>query len=300
MLLCFSYCTMLLNWVWQLSQMNPSNDCWFSDSFLIWLKLEVVFSWILAGFSAGCESEEICVSGGDILVESRPRSETSGLFFFFSVEGCCGVGGVWSVEKPNCSSGTQSFLCPMYSISVEKPAPQCPQLKLSKSEPNLFGFVFSFSSCWVSSVPGLGSESLLVLVLRSDLSRSASSFLLVLSVLGLPEAGWGCRAGQSRLLMPNSARWAIRHWSNCRVFPCNTKRYWREPRGQTNLRHVHVSGQAVLGYPGHVLPRSDVDLGDSVRRVFVQDDSDLPGVDTPPHVLLVRSLQTNNISIIFQ
>ena len=61
---------------------------------------------------------------------------------------------------------------------------------------------------------------------------------------------------------------------------------------------MHVSGQAVLGYPRHVLPRSDVNLGNTIGGIFVQHDSDLPGVDTPAHVLLEWTLE--NISIIFQ
>ena len=211
MLLCFSYSTILLNWVWQVSQMNPSNG-WFLHSFLVWLKLEVVFSWILACFSVGCESEGICVSGWDILVVSRTRS--SG-FFFFSLD------GGWSLGKSNCSSGIQTFLCPMYSIRVLNPVPQCPQLKVSNSEPNLFGFSFSFSSCLFSSAPVLGSESLLVLVLLSDRSLSVFSFLLVLGVLCLAAAAGVQKL--SRLLMPNSARWAILHWSNCNVLPWRTK-----------------------------------------------------------------------------
>ena len=224
MLLCLSYCTILLNWVWQLSQMNPSKD-WFLHSFLIWLKLEVVFSSILTGFSEGFEWEEVCVSGWDILVVSRLWSDDSDVFLF-----SLGCGG-WSLGRSNCSSGMQTFLCPMYSIRVLKPAPQWPQFKVWKREPNLLGFVFSFSSCLVSSAPGLGSESLLVLVLLSELSLSVFSFLLVLSVLCFAGAGWGWRGGagvrgQSRLLMPNSARWAILHWSNCKVLPCNTK-LWR-------------------------------------------------------------------------
>ena len=217
MLRCFSYCTILLNCAWQLSQMNPSND-WFSHSLLIRLKLGLVFSWILAGFSAGWESEENCVSGWDVLVESRLRSEA------LSVEGV-GVGGCWR------SSGRHTFLCRMYSIRLEAPAPQCSQLKLSKREPNLLGLVFSFSSCLLSSPPGLGSESLLVLVLLSDLSLSAFSFLLVLGVLCLAGADWGV---QSRLLMPNSARWAILHWSNCNVLPWNTQ--------SVSVGHHDISG----------------------------------------------------------
>ena len=102
MLRCFSYWTILLNWDWQLSQMNPS----VSHPFLIWLTLGAVFSGILAGFSGAFDSEENCVSGLDILVESQPGSDTSGFVVCFSVEG---VGGCCSVEKPNCSSGTQTF-----------------------------------------------------------------------------------------------------------------------------------------------------------------------------------------------
>ena len=71
-----------------------------------------------------------------------------------------------------------------------------------------------------------------------------------------------------------------------------------EPLRRTNLLHVHVSGQAVLGYPSHVLTRSDVNLGNTIRGILVQHYGDLPGVDTPAHVLLVGTLQSNNISSI--
>ena len=91
----------------------------------------------------------------------------------------------------------------MYSIKVENPLPQFPQLNVSKRDPNLLGFVFSLSwappsvlpSSGLSSASGL--ESRLVLDLLSDSSLSAFSFLLVLGVLAL---------GPSRLVIPNSAR----------------------------------------------------------------------------------------------
>ena len=56
---------------------------------------------------------------------------------------------------------------------------------------------------------------------------------------------------------------------------------------------MHVDGKVVLGYPGHVLPGPDVDLGHAVRRVLVQDHCEGAGVHTAAHVLLVRSLKCN-------
>ena len=66
---------------------------------------------------------------------------------------------------------------------------------------------------------------------------------------------------------------------------------------EQHLRHVHVGGQAVLGYPRHVLPRSDVNLGHTIGRIFVEHDGDLPCVDTPSHVLLEWTLENKKISI---
>ena len=60
----------------------------------------------------------------------------------------------------------------------------------------------------------------------------------------------------------------------------------------TNLGDVHVSWKVVLSNPGHVLPRPDVDLGDTVRRILVEDDGEVPRVDTPAHVLFKWPLCT--------
>ena len=181
------------------------------------LEVDFTFSWTLSVWpvlsSDGNCREVFRLSGSGILV-GLPA-------FAFTV---C------SVLRSKFSRCSQTFLCPMYSIKVEKPVPHFGQLRVSNKEPNLFGFVFSllsdslslFTSSGLSSASGagLGSESRLVLLLLSEASLSVFSFLLALGVLGLT-------APPSRLVIPNSARWAILHWSNWRVLPCKVRRSGR-------------------------------------------------------------------------
>ena len=73
------------------------------------------------------------------------------------------------------------------------------------------------------------------------------------------------------------------------------------------LFHVHMNRKTGLCNPSHVLfgpniylqsecsfkkpfPLPDVDLGDSIRRVFVEHQGQVASVDTAPHELLVRPL----------
>ena len=60
-----------------------------------------------------------------------------------------------------------------------------------------------------------------------------------------------------------------------------------------------MSWKVVLSNPGHVLPRPDVDLGDTVRRILVENDSEFPRVNTPAHVLFEWPLCTVYIYVKF-
>ena len=233
--LCFSYFTMLVNFSSHLSQQRPVEEFFFTSVTDIndGLSFASVFFSAFSFFFTLSVTSSLCCSvlSQDWVVVALlvALSVSLGSFLDSSLLSLLGWGWTASWVLLKSSSGTQTFLWPMYSIKLANPAPHWPQLRLSNKDPNLaeVGFWFSLSfpnvsfifSCLVPfSASWFGSESLLVFALLSELSLLSLSFLLDFGVLGTL-AGAGVVGALSRLLIPNSARWAMRHWSNCSTLP---------------------------------------------------------------------------------
>ena len=95
-------------------------------------------------------------------------SAPSGLSHLVSVFSLGAVLGSCFPPTLKSSSGMQTFLWAMYSTRLAKPAPHCPHVRLSNSEPNLLGLVFS-----LSSEPGPSFSVSLTWKLRDNLIRSS-------------------------------------------------------------------------------------------------------------------------------
>ena len=115
------------------------------------LSSDVIF-WLMEWFSESGSMDFLVLAAVSesvslaMFVSFASSSEPSGLSHLVSVFSVGAVLGSCFPPTLKSSSGMQTFLWAMYSTRLAKPAPHCPHVRLSNSEPNLLGLVFSLSS----------------------------------------------------------------------------------------------------------------------------------------------------------